>query len=152
MVITNTIFYQSRCHWYTCRFYVFVVNVQELVWNENCFFNEHFWISVEFDETFTEKHWQKRQFFFCICHSKTTIVCISLWLAHLKLKIYNSTWRYKMCKEIRHIFCYKHDLAPFLVLYIWDFKYQWVHLYLGLRRRDDVKLHLDYVFNKYYSW
>lgn len=115
MVITNTIFYQSRCHWYTCRFYVFVVNVQELVWNENCFFNEHFWISVEFDETFTEKHWQKRQFFFCICHSKTTIVCISLWLAHLKLKIYNSTWRYKMCKEIRHIFCYKHDLAPFLV-------------------------------------
>lgn len=87
-----------------------------------CFFNEHFWISVEFDETFTEKHWQKRQFFFCICHSKTTIVCISLWLAHLKLKIYNSTWRYKMCKEIRHIFCYKHDLAPFLVLYIWDFE------------------------------
>lgn len=49
-------------------------------------------------------------------------LCVSLWLAHLKLKIYNLTWRYKMCKEIRHIYCYKHDLAPFLVLYIWDFE------------------------------
>lgn len=135
MLIMIMIFYQSRCHWH--RVYISEVNVQELVWNKKCFFNEeNVLISVEFDETLTEKHWQKRQFFFCICHSETTIVFISLWLAHLKLKIYNSTRRYKMSKEIRHIYFYKHDLALSIALYIWHFEWQLVLLYLSPWREE----------------